>query len=164
MFSTGRGACSEASPYQPAGSPYLRNLTASDDTPDGQELGRAELCGHAPAGTTSAAAGADPEGPVRGRAAYRPTSVRADDRGSYMQDASLVGVADTKGAIAAADSHPAPAVPHPLTSTTAVNMSKDGEVYGEEPRSPPGASVLTMGEDNALDVASMVLKESAMKL
>ena len=31
MFSTGRGACAGASPYQPAHSPYLRNLPASDD-------------------------------------------------------------------------------------------------------------------------------------
>ena len=38
----------------------------------------------------------------------------------------------------------------------------DGEVYGEEPRSPPGASVPTVGEDD--DVASIVLKESCMKL
>ena len=162
MFSTGRGACAGASPYRPAGSPYLRNLTASDDTPDGRESGRAELYGHAPAGTTFAAAGADPEGPGRGRAVYRPTSARADDRGSYVLDASLVGAVDEKGAIAAADPHPAPAVPHPLTSTTAVNVSMDGEVYGEEPRSPPGASVPTVGEDD--DVASIVLKESCMKL
>ena len=110
MFKIGRGASSSASPYQPAHSPYLRNLPLDDDTPDGRERGRAELPGHAPAGTTSATAGADPEGPVRGRAEYRPTSVHADDRGSYVQDAAQVGVTDEKGAVAAVDSHPAPVI------------------------------------------------------
>ena len=163
MFKFGRGADSDSTPYQPAHSPYLRMLPQHHDTPDGRELERAELSGCAPAGATIATAGSGPEDPVRGCAGHRLTSTCTDDRGSNVQDASQVGVLDQKGAVAAADSHPAPAALHPPASTAAVDMSNDGEGYGGEPRSPR-ANVLDMAEHDALDMASLVVRESSIRL